>query len=175
MKKIIKLTLTVACMLSATTMFAQKFGRVNMQEIVSVMPEVKDMELKLEALSKDWREQLETIQVELNNKYNDFQKERANLSSTSIQIKERELQDLQTRLTEFQQAAQQDIENQYTELLRPIQQKAQEAVQKVASAGGYLVVFDTSMPTLAYVNEASVTDVSAAVRKELGIADTSSK
>lgn len=175
MKKIIKLTLTLACVLSAGNMFAQKFGRVNMQEIVFAMPEFKDMELKLEALSKDWREQLETIQVEFNNKYNDFQKERANLSSTSIQIKERELQDLQNRFAEFQQAAQQEIESQQAELLQPIQQKAKDAVQKVADAGGYTAVFDMSMPLLAYVNDSSVTDLSAAVRKELGITDTPAK
>ena len=38
MKKAIKLTLAVALMLSATSLFAQKFGRINSQEILLAMP-----------------------------------------------------------------------------------------------------------------------------------------
>ncbi|MCH5330993.1 MAG: OmpH family outer membrane protein [Alistipes sp.] len=175
MKKIIKLTLTVVCVLSASTMFAQKFGRVNMQEIILAMPEVKEMELQLENLGKDWREQLETIQVEFNNKLNDYQKDKATLSATAQQIRERELQDLQNRYAEFQQMAQQEMERQQAELLQPIQKKANDAVKKVAESGGYTAVIDTSLPTMAYINESTVTDISDAVRKQLGITAPATK
>ena len=171
MKKIIKLTLTVVCVMFSTSLFAQKFGRINMQEIVVAMPEFKEMQAKLEAVMKDWGEQLETIQVEFNNQYANFQKDRANLSSAAVQVKESELQALQTRYTELQQVAQQDVERQQAELFRPIQQKATDAVNKVASAGGYTGIFDMSMASLAYYNEAAITDISAAVRKELGITE----
>ena len=171
MKKIIKLTLTVACVMFSTSLFAQKFGRINLQEIVFAMPEFKEMQTKVEAVGKDWSEQLETIQVEFNNQYTEFQKNRANLSAAAVQVKESELQALQTRYAELQQIAQQDIEKQQGELFLPIQQKAMDAVKKVATAGGYTAVFDMSMPSLAYVNEATVTDLSAAVRKELGITE----
>ena len=169
MKRIFRLTLTVACVMFSTSLFAQKFGRINMQEIVFAMPEFKEMQTKIEAVGKDWQEQLETIQVEFNNQYTNFQKDRANLSAAAVQVKESELQALQTRYAELQQVAQQDIERQQAELFRPIQQKAMDAVNKVSAAGGYTAVFDMSMASLAYVNEASVIDISAAVRKELGI------
>lgn len=171
MKKAIKLTLAVVCVMMSTSLFAQKFGRVNMQEIVVAMPEFKDMQAKLEAVGRDWSEQLETIQVEFNNQVAEFQKNRANLSSAAVQVKESELQGLQTRYAELQQVAQQDFERQQNELIQPIQQKATDAVAKVAAAGGYTAVFDMSIPSLAYVNEATVTDLSAAVRKELGITE----
>lgn len=169
MKKIIRLTLTVACVMFSTSLFAQKFGRINMQEIVFAMPEFAEMQTKLEAVSKDWGEQLETIQVEFNNQYTNFQKDRANLSSAAVQVKESELQALQTRYAELQQVAQQDIQRQQAELFQPIQQKATDAVNKVAAAGGYTGIFDLSMQSMAYLNEAAVTDITAAVRKELGI------
>ena len=175
MKRIIKLTLTVACVMFSTSLFAQKFGRINMQEIVFAMPEFKEMQEKLEALTKDWGEQLETIQVEFNNKYLEFEKERANLSATATQVKESELQSLQTRYNELQQVAQQDVQRQQAELFQPIQQKATDAVSKIASAGGYTAIIDSSMQSMAYVNEATVTDISAAVRKELGITDAPAK
>jgi len=41
----------------------------------------------------------------------------------------------------------------------------------VAAAGGYLAVFDTSTGSLAYFDEASLTDIAPAVKKELGITD----
>ena len=44
MKKALKLTLAVALMMGATSLYAQKFGRINSQEIVMAMPETKEME-----------------------------------------------------------------------------------------------------------------------------------
>ncbi|MFQ7386846.1 MAG: OmpH family outer membrane protein [Alistipes sp.] len=41
MKKTIKLTLAVVFVMGATSLFAQKFGRINTQEVISVMPEMK--------------------------------------------------------------------------------------------------------------------------------------
>ena len=171
MKKIVKLTLTVACVMFSTSLFAQKFGRINLQEIVFAMPEFKEMQTKLEAVTKDWGEQLETIQVEFNNQYTNFQKDRANLSAAAVQVKESELQALQTRYAELQQVAQQDVERQQAELFRPIHQKAMDAVNKIAAAGGYTGIFDMSVASMAYLNESTVTDISAAVRKELGITE----
>lgn len=53
MKKAIKLTLAVVFVMGATSLFAQKFGRINTQEVISVMPEMKEMQTNIEAYSKD--------------------------------------------------------------------------------------------------------------------------
>ena len=44
-------------------------------------------------------------------------------------------------------------------------------IDKIAAAGGYLFVFDTSAGSLAYFDEAALTDLAPEVRKELGITD----
>ena len=49
--------------------------------------------------------------------------------------------------------------------------KAKAAIDKVATAGSYLAVFDTSTGSLAYFDEAMLTDLAPAVKKELGITD----
>ena len=41
MKKILKLTLAIALLMGSTSLFAQKFGRINTQEIIMSMPETK--------------------------------------------------------------------------------------------------------------------------------------
>ena len=53
MKKVIKLTLAVALTLSASSLFAQKFGRINTQEILLAMPETKEMNTNMQAYGKD--------------------------------------------------------------------------------------------------------------------------
>ena len=132
MKKLIKLTLVVALVLGSSSLFAQKLGHINLEEIITLMPEYKEMMTNMEAYSKDLRDNLETIQVELNTKYNDFQKNKATYSEVTRQLKEKELTDLQNRLQEFYQSAQEDLQKKEKELTDPIVAKAQEAVKNAA-------------------------------------------
>ena len=118
MKKLIKLTLVVALVLGSSSLFAQKLGRINLEEIITLMPEYKEMMTNMEAYSKDLRDNLETIQVELNTKYNDFQKNKATYSEVTRQLKEKELTDLQNRLQEFYQSAQEDLQTRSSPRLR---------------------------------------------------------
>ena len=174
MKKILKLTLAVALMLCATAASAQKFGRVDLAAIVPNMPEFKEAQTNLEAYGMDLQNQLEQIQVEFNQKYAEYEKNRATYTDTIRQMKESELQQLQQRFQEFQQIAQQDIQQKEAELMEPIYNKANEAVKAVAEAGGYVAIFSTAgdMATsagLAYFDPAALTDITAEVKKNLGI------
>ena len=163
MKKAIKLTLAVVLVMGATSLFAQKFGRINTQEIIMAMPETKTMQ--------ENTDNIETMNVEFNTKLQDFQKNYNTFSDAIKEVKEKELNDMQTRTREFQERAQQDYQKKQNELLAPIIDKAKSAIDKVAAAGGFLVVFDTSTGSLAYFDEATLTDVAPAVKKELGITD----
>ena len=159
MKKALKLTLAVALMMGATSLYAQKFGRINSQEIVMAMPETKEMQTNLETFGKELNENIETINVEFNNKLQEYQKT-ANTLTDAVR-----------EMTEFQQMAQRDYAKKQEELLQPIIEKAKAAIDKIAAAGGYLFVFDTSAGSLAYFDEAALTDLAPEVRKELGITD----
>ena len=158
--------------MGATSLFAQqKFGRINTQEIIVGMPETKEMQTNMEAYAKDLQDNLESMTVEYNQKLQEFQKNFNTLSESVRQLKENDLNALIQRRNEFEQAAQQDFQKRQNELLAPIIEKAKNAIDKVAAAGGYLAVFDTSTGSLAYFDEASLTDIAPAVKKELGITD----
>jgi outer membrane protein len=174
MKNVLKLTLAVVCVMFSTSLFAQKIGRINTQEIIINMNEFKEANTQLEAYAKDLSAQLETIQVEFNNKLQEYQKAESTMTDAVRQLKEKELSDLQNRIREFQQVAQQDIQKKEAELMAPVYEKADEAVKKVSSAAGYLVVFNTageqaSSAGLAYFDAAALTDITADVKKQLGI------
>ena len=171
MKKVLKLTLAVALTMGATSLFAQKFGRINTQEIIALMPETKAMQENLDTFGKELQDNIETMNVEFNNKLQEFQKNSSTYNDAVREMKAKELEDLQRRSQEFQQMAQRDYAKKQEELLQPIIEKAKAAIDKIAAAGGYLFVFDTSAGSLAYFDEAALTDLAPEVRKELGITD----
>ena len=109
MKKILKLTLALVFIMGATSASAQKFGRVDLAAIVPNMPEYQTALANLEAYGKDLQEQIEAIQVEFNTKYLEYEKSVSTYSDTTRQMKERELQEMQQRIIDFQQIAQQDM------------------------------------------------------------------
>jgi outer membrane protein len=167
MKNVLKLTLAVVCVMFSTSLFAQKIGRINTQEIIINMNEFKEANTQLEAYAKDLSAQLETIQVEFNNKLQEYQKGEATMTDAVKQLKEKELTDLQTRYQEFQQVAQQDMAKKEQTLMEPVQKKAIDAINEVAKAGGYTVVFETG--SMIYFDEANVKDITPEVKTKVGI------
>lgn len=170
MIRITKGLMIAALILSAASISAQnlKFGHINSQELLMAMPERDSAEVKLKKYAKDLQDQIETLQVELNKKYQDYLQKKATLTDAIREMKEKELQDLQQRSQEFEQTAQQDYQKQQAEIMKPIIEKANAAISKVAKANGFIYVFDISTGTVAFFSDQSV-DVLPLVKKELGI------
>ena len=166
MKTVLKLTLAVVCVMFSTSLFAQKIGRINSQDVVINMAEFKQAQTQIETLAKDLQAQAETIQVELNNKFQEYQKGMETMTDAVRQLKEKELNDLSTRLQEFQQVAQQELQKKEQELMEPIIKKANEAIAEVAKAGGYTVILEVG--SMVYYDDAAVVDITAEVKTKLG-------
>lgn len=169
MKKLIKLTIVAALVLSSTSLFAQKLGRINSQELISLMPETTQMQTDLQTYATELNAQIEEVQVELNNKFADFQKKQSTMKDLERQVAEKELNELGARLEQFRQVASEDFSKKQQELFAPIQEKAMAAIEKVSKAGGYAVVIDLAAGSMIYIDEAQVTDLLPAVKAELGI------
>lgn len=171
MKKII-LLLAVTLMTGVfTTSQAQskgKLGHIDSSKLLNLMPEREKAQNELQKYSKQLEDQLTAMQTELQNKYNDYLAKKDSLSDILVQTKEKELQDLQTRIQNFQTSAQQDLQKKQQELLQPVIDKAKNAIQKVAKEKGYSYVFDTSVGALLYWPENS-DDLLPLVKKELGL------
>ena len=74
MKTLFKLTLALAVVaVCGSTASAQKFGYINMAELVTLMPESDSASVKLQALQKELGDQLDAVQVEFNTKYQEYQ------------------------------------------------------------------------------------------------------
>ncbi|MBQ8437528.1 MAG: OmpH family outer membrane protein [Alistipes sp.] len=167
MKKVLKLTLAVVCVMFSTSLFAQKIGYVNTDEIITNMKDTQDAYTQLEAYAKDLQAQLETIQVEFNNKLQEYQNATETMTDAVRQLKEKELTDLNTRIQEFQQVAQQDLQKKENELMAPIYEKVKNTIDEVAKAGGYTIILPGS--ALIYIDAAQVKDIASEVKSKLGI------
>ncbi|MGP1392464.1 MAG: OmpH family outer membrane protein [Candidatus Cryptobacteroides sp.] len=148
----------------------QKFAHVNYNELVTLMPEADVAREKLAAQSKEFEQTYQDMASEFQNKLSQYQQKASTWTAAIKESKEKELNDIQTRLQEFQQTAQGELQQQQQELMAPIYKKAQDVVGRLAKEGGYIYVFEKT--SLLYVDEAQSKDLTAAARKALNIPDS---
>jgi len=169
MKKVF-IALLMVVTIFATDAYSQKakFGHINSNDLLAIMPERAAAQTKLQTFSKELEDQLAMMNQELQTKYQDYMSKQDSMSVSIKQMKEEELQSLQQRIQSFQQTAQQDLQKKEQELLQPIIDKAKDAIKEVAKEKGYTWVFDTSIGSLIVWPEES-DNLMDAVKLKLGV------
>ena len=163
-----KIVLFAAMALVTLTGFAQpKFAHVNFTELVQLMPEADKARETMNASQKEASETFQSMYEEYQTKMQQYQQKAATWTPAIKESKEKELAGIQQRLEEFNQTIQQELQQQQQQLMAPIYQKAQEAVNKIAKAGGYIYVMDQS--TFLYLDPAQSVDTTPEARKALNI------
>lgn len=173
MRNLLKSVLLIALTLSTMPLLAQpKMAIINTQELISVMPETAQMQANLTALQSDLQNTSETMQVEWNTKLADYQANSSTMTESVRNLREKDLQDLRTRISEFEQNAMQELQQKQQQLLEPIIAKAREAIDAEAKAQSIAVVFDNSagVGAVIYSDSEQVVDILSAVKTRLGIA-----
>ena len=150
-----------------TTANAQKFGHVNAQEIMQAMPETTKAQAEIEALAKQYDEDLKSMQAEIQKKAEEVEKLPAD---TPANIKERRQKDVEEMFQKYQQIAsdnQQALNKAQQEKLQPIQKKLIDAITAVGQEGGYVYIMQIG--TALYTSSTLSTDVTAQVKAKLGL------
>jgi len=170
MKKLIVISIlffSFALVSNTNAQTKSKFGHINSEELLKLMPGRDSAEIKYKDYAKSVETQFNTMKAELETKMQDYQANSATMSALIKQLKEKEITDLQSRIQEFQYSAQEDIEGKEKELLQPIIDKARKAIEDVAKENGYTYVFDTSAGVLLYSEPSD--NIMSLVKKKLGI------
>ena len=170
MKKVIKLFLILVILMGGVTLKAQdlKFGHINSRELLLAMPESDSAQARIQKLASDYELQMEEMQVELNNKIDNYVQSRDSYTDLIRQTKEADIQEMQQRIANFEQMAQQDLQAQQNEMMRPILEKANNAIKVVADENGFIYIFDTGSGNPVYWSEKSI-DILPLVKTNLGI------
>lgn len=168
MKNIFKIAVVgVALVVSSFTASAQKVAHINLDSLITLMPESKVAQQAVQDYAKQLEQQITAMQTELQTKYEAFQTDSPNMAPIVKQSKEKELNDLNQRITDFQQQAQADYQKKSADLSKPVYEKAKKAIDQVAKEGGYKYVLDTSTGLVLYSEPSE--DIINAVMKKLGI------
>ena len=99
----------------------------------------------------------------------DFQINQENMSATIRNDKLKSLQDLEERITLFQQSAQQSIQLKEAELFEPILTKIQNAIDQVSKEKGYSYVFDIGGNAGGLVYKNDTHDITSMVKAKLNL------
>lgn len=156
-------------MMAPLSLCAQKFAHFNTADIIPNMKEYTTAMGELEAMQKQYADDIKLMQDELQKKSEEYQKEQANLLDNVRQRREQELNDLYTRLQQSYQDNQAALQKAETEKMNVIREKVLAVVKKVGEAGGYVYIVDTSSGVIPFINSTLSTDITDQLKKELGI------
>ena len=145
-----------------------KFGHMNSQEIITVMPEFTKAQADIDALAKQYQKEMETGEAEFYKKYQEFLQQADSLPKNIADRRQKELQDMAQRQQQFQQEAAQSMQKAQTDAMTPIYKKLDDAVQAVGKAEGVIYIFDIARTPVAYIGTESI-DLTPKVKAQLGI------
>lgn len=162
MKKLILMLMLTAPL----SVFAQKFGHINSQEIMAQMPEFIKARGDIEAQAKQYENDLKSMQDELTRKSDEYEKGKSTMNATAQQQKEQELQQLYQKIQQAYQDNQQALAQKQQELMQPITTKLVNAIKAVGDKGGYVYIMDLSAG-IPYISTTLSKDVTAEVKAQL--------
>lgn len=168
LKRIALLLLLVAPM----SLFAQKFAHFKSMDIIPVMPEYAKAQTDIQALQKQYEDEIKRASDEFSKKFAEYQQEQKTLPQNIQERRQKELQEMQEKGIQFQQEAQQQLQKAYTDMMDPIYKKLEDAVKAIGAAGGYTYVFDLNRTDIPYIDENVSKDVTNDIKTKLGISLT---
>jgi outer membrane protein len=170
MRQFLKVTLVAIFLFSGVSLFAQtvKLGHINSQELLSIMPERTEAQKQIQAQAAEYDKQIRAMDVEYQNLVKSYLEQENTMSEAIKADKQKAIQDLQTRMREFDGFAQTELNNKQTELLKPIFDKASKAIKDVGTENGFTYILDISTGVVLYNSENSI-DVMKLVKAKLGL------
>lgn len=166
MKKM-KTLLFVFATLISSSMFAQKLGHINSNELLQAMPERAKVEDSMKTFASNLEDQLSTMTKEYQAKVQNYQSKQSTMTESIKKDKIQEITNLEDRINKFQQSAQEDLKDKEQSMLKPIIEKAKNAIDAVAKEGGYLYIFDSGVGALLYEKDSQ--NIMTEVKKKLGL------
>ena len=164
MKKLSVLFAAVMMLMTVGVAKAQKVASIDYEAVLSAMPETKKMTTDLDTFSKTKGDELNKQAEAFQKEVQAYQAEGAKMTEAQRTAKEGELQKKQQNLQQLQQTAQQDLASRRDAAVKPIIDKLNNAVGKVAKANGFDFIIDAT--ALIYKGGPDATPL---VKKELGL------
>jgi len=170
MKTIVKSILTLAFgffLLLSSPVYAQKIGYVDAQGLLERLPEYKDIQGSIDALSKQWKTELEGKRKEIDKLFEAYRTEEPLLTPELKKKKQEEIAAKEKEAKEFfakKFGSNGELFTQRQEKIKPLQDKLYDAIKVVSEEKGYDIILDLSgSSSIIYTNNRhNITDAVAA-------------
>ncbi len=150
----------------------QKIGYTNIDYILVQLPEAKQIETELKATQSQYDNLLQQKSKDFEVKYKDYEANAKTLSDVLRADREKELQNLQSSIQEFQKNSQSSLQKKQDQLLQPVLEKIQKNINDVAKENGYAFILNsdagrgTAAILLVAPEDANISDL---VLKKMGV------
>ena len=132
MKNVKRIAVALVLFVAATGFVnaQSKVAHINVQQLLSDMPEMKAAQAELKKLQETYRADIQSSMTELQNKYTQYQNEATSKTREENEQRAVELQGFEKNIQEAEQAAMQEMQKKQQELFSPISEKAKAAIEK---------------------------------------------
>lgn len=143
-----KLVLTLAFMVMIPfANYAQKFAYVDTEYILSLLPDYKSAQKKLNEIAEAWQKEVDEKYEGIDKMYKEYQAEKILLTPDQQKQREDEIINKEKEAKKFQQdkfGYEGELFKKRQELVKPIQDKVFETIQKIAKDDALDFIFDKS-------------------------------
>ena len=146
-----------------------KIGYINTDELMSIMPEAAKINTDLTEYQASLQQLGQTLTVDADKKRDQYFLDSLKLTPSMKEIRRNELVTLYTRLQNFEQEAQEKAQQYAAAKIKPVREKAMEAIKTVAKERGYTYVIDDASSILLVMPPGD--DLLPMVKTKLGIKD----
>ncbi|NHE59161.1 OmpH family outer membrane protein [Cyclobacterium plantarum] len=133
-----------------------KIGYTNVEYIMSLMPEMEQIDADIQDYSNQLGQQIQTKTQSFQQQVQTYQQAAQTMTEEARATKQQELQNMEQEIQKFQQDAQSSYQRKLQELLEPVQTKVYNAINSVAAENNYTHVFSESAgqaPVLLYTKD----------------------
>lgn len=143
-----------------------KVAHVDLQALMTTMPDMKTAQDQMKKIQEAYDKDFKTMATEYQTKLQKYEQEADTAGDALNETRSAEMRDMGERIQKFQQDAQKELGQKEMDLIKPIMEKAQAAIKKVAKAKGITYVLDATTGSGVIVADGE--DLLPAVKKELG-------
>ena len=149
----LKITLLIGIFFIAFTNAQTKVGTVNSDLIISKMPQMKSVLIRIENYGKQLDSTFQIKTKDYTSKIDTFKKIEQTLSEESKKEKIKEITLLEQEMKKFRQKGSTMMQLRRDEYMRPLYKKLTETIAEIAKTNGYSQILTTNGNQFGYIDE----------------------
>ena len=167
MKQLKTLAIAIVLFIGTQVSAQTKVAHIDVQALMTSMPEMKTAQDQMKKIQDTYDKDYKNMVTEYQTKLQKYEQEAPTAGDALNETRSKEMQDMGSRIQQFEQTAKKELGQKELDLIKPIMEKAQKAIQKVAKAKGVNYVLDATTGSGVLFAEGGI-DLLADVKKELG-------